>query len=160
MKERCCRTFQLITLPVIDIDSAHISQINDPVDGQIADEIARIADMPTAPDCMPIDLAKRLGRLRYLGDDMFQSYIETISASITPFRSDIGKEDTNEARSQFGIAYTPLHGVGANIAERILHRRGFTSVWTVAEQREPDGDFPTVEFPSKCEVIEDVGHSH
>jgi len=127
------------------------SQINDPVDGQIADEIVNIAEMPNAPDCMPLDLAKRLGRLQYLSQDMFQSYIETISASVPPFqvtpRPDM--DDTPEARSRFGIAYTPLHGVGAVIAEQLLDLRGFKSVWTVEEQREPDGDFPTVDFPSK-----------
>ena len=105
--------------------------------------------MPTAPDCMPFALAKTLGRLTYLGEDMFQSYIDTITAVVPPFELEGATEDSAEARSQFGITYTPLHGVGAHIAEQLLDRRGFKSVWTVTEQREPDGDFPTVEFPSE-----------
>ncbi|UZJ56362.1 hypothetical protein CBS101457_005682 [Exobasidium rhododendri] len=124
------------------------TQINDPLDGQIADEIVAVAGMPSPPDCMPIDLAKRLGRLQYLGEDMFQSYIETISSSLPPFRFTSEEDDTAEARSRFGISYTPLHGVGAHIAEQLLDRRGFKSVYTVLEQREPDGDFPTVNFPN------------
>jgi phosphomannomutase len=125
-------------------------QINDPIDGQIAGEIVSVAESPTSPDCMPIDLAKRLGRLQYLGEEMFQSYIETVSLSVPPFDSISQGKDTAESRSQFGISYTPLHGVGAHIAEQLFHRRGFKSVRTVVEQREPDGDFPTVNFPSKC----------
>src|SRR5690606_23836760 len=45
-------------------------------------------------------------------------------------------------------AYTPLHGVGAKLAEAALRRRGFSEVHTVASQRQPDGSFPTVRFPN------------
>lgn len=46
------------------------------------------------------------------------------------------------------IAYTPLHGVGARFTETALKKFGFHKVHTVAEQREPDGNFPTVNFPN------------
>jgi phosphomannomutase len=133
-----------------DHDSSFIySQINDPVDGQIAKEITKVADLPSAPECMPMELARAMGRLQYLDNDMIQQYIDTICASVSPFDVETAAiSDNTEQRRGFRIAYTPLHGVGAVIAERLLHQRGFTNVWTVKEQREPDGDFPTVEFPS------------
>ncbi|WP_019855468.1 phospho-sugar mutase [Actinopolyspora mortivallis] len=46
------------------------------------------------------------------------------------------------------VAATALHGVGAEPLRYALHLAGFTDVHLVAEQREPDPEFPTVRFPN------------
>ncbi|TQJ35857.1 phospho-sugar mutase [Arthrobacter sp. SLBN-122] len=46
------------------------------------------------------------------------------------------------------IVLTPLHGVGGDTALDVLKAAGFTDVTVVAEQAEPDPDFPTVSFPN------------
>ncbi|SDK56183.1 phosphomannomutase [Actinopolyspora mzabensis] len=46
------------------------------------------------------------------------------------------------------VAATALHGVGAAPLERALRTAGFTDTHFVTAQREPDPDFPTVEFPN------------
>ncbi len=46
------------------------------------------------------------------------------------------------------VALTAMHGVGAAVALRALTAAGFTDVHPVAEQWEPDPDFPTVAFPN------------
>ena len=46
------------------------------------------------------------------------------------------------------IVLTPLHGVGGGTALDVLRSAGFTDVTVVAEQAEPDPDFPTVNFPN------------
>src|SRR5690606_3591189 len=50
------------------------------------------------------------------------------------------------------IAYTAMHGVGAEMAETLLHDAGFKNLLSVKEQREPDGTFPTVNFPNPEEA--------
>ena len=49
------------------------------------------------------------------------------------------------------IVYSPLHGTGAMHVEKILGDCGL-QVITVPEQREPDGEFPTVSYPNPEEA--------
>ncbi|WGW10673.1 phospho-sugar mutase [Saxibacter everestensis] len=46
------------------------------------------------------------------------------------------------------IVYTPMHGVGKEVALAALQRAGFHDVHVVAEQADPDPEFPTVPFPN------------
>ncbi|WP_455833817.1 phospho-sugar mutase [Pseudarthrobacter siccitolerans] len=46
------------------------------------------------------------------------------------------------------IVLTPMHGVGGETALAVLNAAGFTDVTLVAEQAQPDPDFPTVSFPN------------
>jgi phosphomannomutase len=46
------------------------------------------------------------------------------------------------------IVHTPMHGVGGETAVAVLNAAGFADVTLVAEQAEPDPDFPTVNFPN------------
>lgn len=54
--------------------------------------------------------------------------------------------------STMKIVLTSMHGVGGEIMTRVLHEAGFSNVEVVAEQAEPDPDFPTVSFPNPEEA--------
>jgi phosphomannomutase len=123
------------------------TQINTPVDGQIAAQISEVAASSRAPDCLSLQEAEQKGLLSYLTTSMFQTYtdelLEYFSAAASSASSDQLKQ-----RADLRIAYTPLHGVGAPIAELLFKSAGFSNTWTVSKQRFPDPDFSTVKFPN------------
>jgi phosphomannomutase len=76
--------------------------------------------------------------LSELGPELFNRYLAELDAAL-PARS---------ASPRLRIAYTPLHGVGRAACEAALALRGFDDVHVVKAQAEPDGSFPSVEFPN------------
>ncbi len=121
------------------------NQINDPVDSQIASAIEAVAgnSKTASPECMPLQEAESKGLVRKLGPELFQEYKRQLLDSLVVRDAALAK-----AREALVIAYTPMHGVGAPYAEACLKEAGFPQVHTVKEQREADGDFPTVNFPN------------
>jgi phosphoglucomutase len=53
-----------------------------------------------------------------------------------------------ERQRDLSIVYTPIHGTGIELVPKVLERFGFRNVHLVAEQIEPNGDFPTVVYPN------------
>ncbi|MCK8085516.1 phospho-sugar mutase [Vibrio sp. 1CM8B] len=114
------------------------AQIIPPHDAGIAAEI-EIASTKPLP-LMSLSDAETQGKLVWLTEGYYQTYRAAINQS--PYVS-------NEIESaNTTITYTAMHGVGAQMAEDLLHDSGFHKVFSVAEQREPDGNFPTVNFPN------------
>ncbi|MCK8079898.1 phospho-sugar mutase [Vibrio sp. 1CM24A] len=114
------------------------AQIIPPHDAGIAAEID-IASTKPLP-LMSLSDAETQGKLVWLTEGYYQTYRAAINQS--PYVS-------NEIESaNTTITYTAMHGVGAQMAEDLLHDSGFHKVFSVAEQREPDGNFPTVNFPN------------
>ncbi|MDQ2189449.1 phospho-sugar mutase [Vibrio sp. A14(2019)] len=118
------------------------AQIIAPHDSGIANQIdlAATQSIPT----LGLDKAQQQGLLVWLQDDYYQTYRQTINAS------PLLQHHTDP--SSVTIAYTAMHGVGAEMAETLLADTGFNKVLSVKEQREPDGSFPTVNFPNPEEA--------
>lgn len=114
------------------------AQIIPPHDAGIAAEIEMAARGPIP--WMEPDEARKSRRIISLKGDIVERYLEAVRA--------LSVHDPDPLRAELAIAYTPLHGVGGAVVERALEQAGFRRVFTVAEQRGPDGSFPTVRFPN------------
>lgn len=117
------------------------AQIIPPHDKGIADCIDMASEQDLSIDTLAS--AEASGLLHWLSDEYYQDYRQTLNHSALTYKANLPSQAT-----QIKLAYTAMHGVGAKMAESILADNGFDKVYSVAEQREPDGHFPTVNFPN------------
>ncbi|MDT0690222.1 phospho-sugar mutase [Salegentibacter sp. F188] len=60
-----------------------------------------------------------------------------------------GSFDTSaSAKENLGIIFTSLHGTSITLVPGVLEKAGYSDVTIVQEQKEPDGNFPTVKSPN------------
>lgn len=86
--------------------------------------------------------AKRSGMLEIVGKELDDEYIATLKKlSLRP-------EAIAACGKELKIVYTPLNGTGNLPVRRVLKEMGFENVFVVPEQEQPDGNFPTLEFPN------------
>lgn len=118
------------------------AQIIPPHDSGIAAQIDIAASEPLP--VMSVEDAEHQGLLTWLNGDFYTEYRKTLNNSAI-----LSNHQQPEAVS---LAYTAMHGVGADMAEQLLADAGFKNVYSVKAQREPDGTFPTVNFPNPEEA--------
>lgn len=53
-----------------------------------------------------------------------------------------------EGKDNFKIVFTSIHGTSITAIPEVLKRAGYKNVTVIAEQAEPDGNFPTVKSPN------------
>jgi phosphomannomutase len=113
------------------------AQIIPPHDGEIAKRIAAVESVSALPE-VSREEALASGQLVILGEELERRYLDGVRAlALSP-----------DAPRDLTIAYTALHGVGDRFTRAALADSGFERVYSVPEQAEPDGSFPTVEFPN------------
>jgi phosphomannomutase len=112
-------------------------QIVPPVDQQIAREIERSAPAAREPIIVDAELGGAPG-VEQVAAALLEDYYREVARLRPP--GALGRDIT--------LVYTPMHGVGAAPVERVLSDAGFERLHVVAEQRDPDGRFPTVDFPN------------
>ncbi|QBJ92044.1 phospho-sugar mutase [Streptomyces seoulensis] len=105
------------------------SQIVPPADAEIAaeiDAVRALADVPRPESGWEV-----------LGDEVPHAYLARTDAVLA-------EGSARTART----VYTAMHGVGKDVLLAAFARAGFPEPVLVAEQAEPDPDFPTVAFPN------------
>ncbi len=89
---------------------------------------------------VPFDVAVAVGQIEYIGEEVYTSFIEEVKGQSVLFGDEI---DRNVA-----IVYSPLNGTGLKPVTIALKEAGFTNITVVAEQENPDGNFPTCPYPN------------
>ncbi|EPG75318.1 putative phosphoglucomutase [Leptospira fainei serovar Hurstbridge str. BUT 6] len=59
---------------------------------------------------------------------------------------------TAKQRSALKLVYSPLHGTGGKYMKFLLSNFGYKQVTLVPEQKDPNGEFPTVKYPNPEEA--------
>jgi len=86
--------------------------------------------------------AERSGLFNIIETDMDDKYLNILKSKV--LNPNIVESEGKDIK----IVYTPLHGTGNTVAERLLKEIGLKNVYVVPEQKEPDGNFPTVSYPN------------
>nr|WP_035812860.1 phospho-sugar mutase [Jiangella gansuensis] len=109
------------------------SQIVSPADAEIAARIDAVASVASVP--------RAESGWTEIGEDVVDAYLDSAAAVAAA-----------DGPRGVRIVLTSLHGVGGASVVEALRRAGFTDLHAVAEQAEPDPDFPTVAFPNPEEA--------
>ena len=117
------------------------SQIVAPRDKEIINKVRAISDFKEIKTISKEEAIKK-GLFNAIGKEMDDKYIEKLKSHV------LNPEIVKEKGKYLKIVYTPLHGTGNTIAERIKNEKGFENVYVVPEQAKPDGNFPTVDYPN------------
>ncbi len=117
------------------------AQVTPPHDKGIIDEVNSVKEVKT----MDKEQAVKEGKIVLIDKEIDEKYDEMVKSNL--YRPELIKEKAGSVK----VVYTPLHGTGAMHVEKVLGDLGL-NVITVPEQREGNGDFPTVEKPNPEEA--------
>ncbi|BCJ86047.1 phospho-sugar mutase [Effusibacillus dendaii] len=108
---------------------------------RILQEIERIEDELQIPVLSKQEGIER-NLIRMIGEQIDKAYTDRLlSLSLHP-------DAVLQAKDDFRIVYTPLHGTGNKPVRRVLSKMGFSQIQIVAEQEQPDPNFSTVSSPN------------
>ena len=108
------------------------------------DIIQKVRDIKSFSEIKKItkEEAEEKGLLKIIGTEMDEKYLTVLKNAV------LNPEIMKEEGKKLKVVYTPLHGTGNTIAERLLKELGLANVYVVPEQKDPDGNFPTVDYPN------------
>ena len=86
--------------------------------------------------------AEEKGLFNIIGTEMDDKYLAKLESLV------LNPEIVKEQGRDLKVVYTPLHGTGNTVVERLLTEIGIKNLYVVPEQKDPDGNFPTVDYPN------------
>ena len=117
------------------------AQIVSPMDVDIikkVNEVSSFSEIKT----ITREEAEKKGLFNIVSTEMDDKYLAKLKSLV------LNPEIVKEQGKSLKVVYTPLHGTGNMVAERLLKEIGIQNLYVVPEQKEPDGNFPTVDYPN------------
>lgn len=117
------------------------AQIVEPRDKEIIEKVRAVENFSEIKE-ITREEAEEKGLFNIIGTEMDDKYLNILKDKV------LNPEIVKEQGKELKVVYTPLHGTGNTIAERLLNEIGIENVYVVPEQKEPNGEFPTVSYPN------------
>ncbi len=117
------------------------SQIIAPRDKEIIEKVRNVEEYSEIKEISQKEATEK-GLFHIIGKEMDDKYINTLKSLV------LNPEIVREQGKKIKVVYTPLHGTGNTITERLLKEIGIEDLYVVPEQKDPDGNFPTVDYPN------------
>ncbi|WP_261807431.1 phospho-sugar mutase [Lapidilactobacillus luobeiensis] len=123
--------------------------------GQIVAYIEKVTDLFQIKSLRQNEL-RDAHLLQLIGEDVDQAYLAQL-ATVT-----VQPELIKKVAADFTLVYSPLHGTGKMLYERVFRQAGLTKIQVVPEQAILDPEFattpfPNPEFPQAFELAEALG---
>ena len=117
------------------------AQIVEPRDKEIIAKVRAVESFSEIKEITKEEAIEK-GLFNVIGTEMDDEYISVLKSKI------LNPEIVKEQGKKLKVVYTPLHGTGNTIAGRLFKEIGMENVYVVPEQKDPDGEFPTVSYPN------------
>ncbi len=110
--------------------------------GAAGEVLSEIQKLDIFEDVKTVDFAAGIaaGVITYIPEVVYTAFVEEVKGQSVLFGDDIDRN--------VSIVYSPLNGAGLRPVLRTLKESGFTNITVVAEQEQPDGNFPTCPYPN------------
>lgn len=118
-------------------------QITSDAAAEISQRIADLAYFPAQGACAKLaDYQEACfdGRISWIGEDTIARFIGAVLEQ--------SQETAEESAEPINVLYTPLCGTGLECVSQVLERIGIPYLNVVPGQDQPNGDFPTCEYPN------------
>ena len=117
------------------------AQIVEPRDKEIIAKVRAVESFSEIKEISKEEAIEK-GLFNVIETEMDDEYISVLKSKI------LNPEIVKEQGKKLKVVYTPLHGTGNTIAGRLFKEIGMENVYVVPEQKDPDGEFPTVSYPN------------
>lgn len=114
-------------------------QITNEVASEIQNEIEKI-DIFNEVKFIDFDRCIKSGMIEFIKESVLNNFINAVKLQSVLFGDKIDRD--------VSIVYSPLNGTGLKPITRVLQECGFSNITFVAEQKNPDGHFPTCPYPN------------